>query len=686
MTDIPAYGVLTIFLLPLLSFCIIAFIIRPFFNHKPLYAGYLTIGSIGVSLALALWTLVSVNHSGAIECGPTEWIKIGGTTITLGLMIDQLTAVMVVVVCLCSLMVQIYSQGYMHGDAGYCRYYAFMSLFTASMLGLVMADNLIQVFVFWELVGLCSYLLIGFWFHRPSAAAAAKKAFLVTRIGDFGFLAAVLLLFFKTDPQALMDIGVAENVAQLAHSLNISALYQVAPELAAMAVAGTAVMTWAAIGIFAGAVGKSAQFPLHVWLPDAMEGPTPVSALIHSSTMVTAGVFLVARCFPMFAQSEVALITVAAIGAFTAIFAASMALVANDIKRVLAYCTVSQLGYMMLGLGAIGLVMFYGDHAAQPEAHLATAVTAIGMFHLLNHAFAKALLFLASGSVNHATGTFDMREMGGLRKHMRWTYLVYLIGTISMAGIWPLACFWSKDHILVEAMELNGALKVLFYMGMITVFMTAFYMFRTVFMTFHGEYRGEAAGHGDHGGHGSLHESPKVMLIPMFILSALAIGSGWLNNNGWFGRFFGEAVEGSIMERTFNMFTSHSGLPLISLALALLGAGLAYMVYIRKQPARESVGRVFPVPYKVFSRKYWMDELYENVFVVRVLVDGLFWIVQLFDTYVVDGLVNGVAGGTLVGGRVARRAQTGRLQAYGLVMLAGIVIIVGFVYLFTRWT
>jgi len=664
MTAIPEVGVWLIFLLPILSFVVISFVIRPFFNNKALYAGYLTIGSIAASLALALWTLLSVHSNGELSFDTHEWAVIGSTTINMGVMVDSLTAVMVVVVTVCSLMIQIYSQGYMHGDPGYCRYYAFMSLFTASMLGLVLADNLVQLFVFWELVGLCSYLLIGFWFHRPAAAAAAKKAFLVTRLGDFGLLAAVLYLYFRAD---------TFDIAELQHLAITGAL------------AG-GVLTWAAIGIFAGAVGKSAQFPLHVWLPDAMEGPTPVSALIHSSTMVTAGVFLVARCFPIFVGSETALTVVAAIGAFTAIFAASMALVANDIKRVLAYCTISQLGYMMLGLGAIGLHEFYGDHGTEHiELDVVKAAAYIGIFHLFTHAFTKALLFLGSGSVNHATGTFDMREMGGLRRHMPWTYLTYLVATVSVAGIWPLACFWSKDAIVVRAFELSGAQLVLFGLAMVTVFMTAFYMFRTVFMTFHGEYRGKSAGHGGHGEHGGLHESPKVMLIPMFILMALAIGSGWINVNGWFGDFFGWH-HAQPWHFAFTMFKEHSFLPLIALVVALVGVGLAYAMYIRKRPAGESVGRVFPQPYKVFSRKYWMDELYERVFVVRVLVDGLFWVLNLFDTYVVDGLVNGIAGGTIVSGRVVRRAQTGRLQAYGLVMLVGVVLIVGFVYLFVRWT
>ena len=670
MSDIPEAAVWLIFLLPLFSFVIISFIIRPFFNDRPRLAGYVTIASIAVSFIFALWALNSVRVQGELVFDPVEWVVIGNHTIKLGVMLDPLTAVMVVVVTLCSLMVQIYSQGYMHGDSGYCRYYAFMSLFTGSMLGLVLADNLIQLFVFWELVGLCSYLLIGFWFHKPSAAAAAKKAFIVTRIGDLGLLAAILVLFFRTEP------GTA------AHTLNISALYEAAPELAAMTSLGVSLMTLVAIGIFAGAVGKSAQFPLHVWLPDAMEGPTPVSALIHSSTMVTAGVFLVARCFPMFAHSEVALTTVGAIGAFTAIFAASMALVANDIKRVLAYCTVSQLGYMMLGLGAIGLVEFYGDHSEPVGIELAKGAAAIGIFHLFNHAFCKALLFLASGSVNHATGTFDMREMGGLRKHMPWTYLVYLIGTISMAGIWPLACFWSKDEIVAEAMELGGPRYILFILAMITVFMTAFYMFRTVFMTFHGEYRGGTASVHGHG-HGGLHESPAVMLVPMFVLAALAIGSGWINVNGWFSSFFGEHVSHS-WTHAFTLFTSHHGLPLISLIVALGGVAFAYMMYIRRQPSGEEVGRLLPTPYKVLSRKYWMDELYERVFVVRVLVDGVFWVLQWVDSNIVDGLVNGIAEGTIGSAGVIRQAQTGRLQAYGLVMFVGILVIAAFTYLFVK--
>ena len=661
MTEIPEYAVWLIFLLPILSFAFISLVIRPFFNHRAQYAAYLTIGCIAVALGLALWTLFSVlNAEGhQLEFLPHHWLTIGSTQISLGIMVDSLTAIMLVVVTMCSLMVQIYSQGYMHGDAGYARYFGAMSLFTGSMLGLVLADNLIQLYVFWELVGLCSYLLIGFWFHRPSAAAAAKKAFLVTRLGDFGFLAAILFLYFKT---GTADISELHHIA-------------VAGALAA------STLTWAAIGIFAGAVGKSAQFPLHVWLPDAMEGPTPVSALIHSSTMVTAGVFLVARTFPIFAGSEAALTTVATIGAFTAIFAASMALVATDIKRVLAYCTVSQLGYMMLGLGAAGLLLVEEGGWTLEAAAVATS---FGIFHLFNHAFAKALLFLASGSVNHATGTFDMRLMGGLRKHMPWTYAVFLIGSISIAGIWPLSCFWSKDEILVEAFKLSDARVILFYLGMITAFMTAFYMFRAVFMTFHGKYRGGATGEhgGSHDEHAHLHESPMVMVLPMVLLAGLAIGSGWLNVNGWFNQFFG-GHHSQPWTHAFTVFTSNHYLPLISFVIALLGIDLANAVYSARWISAEAIGKTFSTFYRVFYRKYWMDELYEKVFVARFLLNTVFRACHIFDTYVVDGVVNGLAGAAVGAGKVIRVAETGRLQTYGLIMLAGIVIIVAFIYWFT---
>jgi NADH-quinone oxidoreductase subunit L len=626
-----------IFLLPIFSFIIISVFIRPFVSPESKVAGYITITALIGSLALSIWALTEVlaapHHVVPVE--PIRWLVVGDLTINIGMTMDSLTAVMLIVVTMVSLMVQIYSQGYMKGDPGYHRYYAWMSLFTASMLGLVLANNLLQMFVFWEMVGLCSYLLIGFWFHRPTAANAAKKAFIVTRIGDFGFLAAILLLFSRTE------------------TFDIATLFERAPELATVSFLGASVLTWAAIGIFAGAMGKSAQFPLHVWLPDAMEGPTPVSALIHAATMVAAGVFLVARTFPLFEHSAVALTTVAAIGGFTAIFAASMGLVMNDIKRVLAYSTISQLGYMMLGLGTgIGGVT-------------------IGIFHLFNHAFFKALLFLGAGSVNHATGTFDMRQMGGLRKIMPWTYATFLIASLSLAGIWPLAGFWSKDEILISSWESR---PILFYLAMITVFMTAFYMFRVIFMTFGGEYRG--GGPEAHDGHP--HESPPTMVMPMVVLAVLAVISGLWNVTGQFGAFMGHGETHSFVEGFFGILTHP--LPWISLILAGLGILSAYAIYSAKWLSAERIGRMFSPLYTLFFRKYWLDELYENVIVRKVLIGGFFTIMQIFDSKGVDGVVNGLASVTTVGGRAIRRVQTGQLQLYGMVIGIGLLVIILFVY------
>ncbi len=635
----PPELVLAIFLLPFLSFVIISFILRPFFNHRPQLSGYVTIASIGTSLLLSIWALIEViGAEGHVLPMPDyEWLAIGDTAIRIGVTVDSLAAVMLIVVTSVSLLVQTYSLRYMRGDGGYARYFAFMSLFTGSMLGLVLADNLLFLYLFWEGVGLCSYLLIGFWFHKPEAARAATKAFVVTRIGDFGFLVAIIFLFFKT---GTFDIGELHHLAL------------------AGALGGTA-LTWAAIGIFSGAVGKSAQFPLHTWLPDAMEGPTPVSALIHAATMVAAGVYLVARMFPVFACSTEAITTVAIIGGFTAIFAATMGMVMNDIKRVLAYSTISQLGYMMLGLGAVGVAVSSG--AMPLEAGLALGV-AVGIFHLFNHAFFKSLLFLGAGSVNHATGTFDIREMGGLRKAMPWTYFTFLIASLSIAGIWPLSGFWSKEGILAQAWE---STPILFYLAMITVFMTAFYMFRVVFRAFGGEYRGQARG--SH----SLHESPLVMLIPMVILAILSVVSGWLPISGFLG---GES---------YSFFGALSS-PMAWASLVLAGAGifLAYAIYSAKWLSAESLRWRFAPLYTLFSRKYWLDELYERIFVIRLLVNGLFAALHWFDDHVVDGAVNGVAGGPIAAGRVIRRLQTGQLQAYAIAIFLGVLAIIACILIF----
>jgi len=649
-----------IFLLPLFSLLFISLILRPFFNNKPRLSGYTIIACLAAALGLSIWVLTS-SHQFPIQ-STVEWVVVGNFKISLGFVADNLTAIMLIVVSGVSLVVQIYSQGYMKGDPGYHRYFAWMSLFTMSMLGLVMASNLLLVYVFWEGVGLGSYLLIGFWFHRPSAAAAAKKAFIVTRFGDFGFLIGILILYFTYG---------TFNIAQL-------------NQMAVAGALGGTTFTLAMLGVFSGAVGKSAQFPLHVWLPDAMEGPTPVSSLIHAATMVAAGVYLVARTLPMFASSETAITMVAVIGGFTAIFAASMGLVMNDIKRVLAYSTISQLGYMMLGLGTVGVAMAKGF--LTPEEGIGLGI-AIGIFHLFTHAFFKCLLFLGAGSANHATGTFDMRLMGGLRKYMPWTFATFLVGSLSLAGIWPLAGFFSKDLILLNAWEHT---PVLFWLVMITVFMTAFYMFRAVFLTFGGEYRGgeagrhaDASGHGGHSSHGEPHESPAVMLFPMVILAIFAIGAGWSFWAGGAAKFLGQGsyagLAGAPWEQHgfFSLFTDvvKEPLPLIAVAVALGGIFLAYAIYSKKWLSADRIGQVFAPIYTVLIHKYFIDELYEQVLVNRVLVNGLFYGIQQFDTYVVDGTVNGLGKVTVRAGGALRKLQTGQLQSYGLAIVIGVVII-----------
>ncbi len=622
---IPSDLVWCIFLLPLISFVFIALVLKPL-NVNPKTSGYISIASVAVSLVLSIWVFISLISVSAHELiiPEFEWLVTGGLNLSFGLMIDMLTVVLLIVVTSVSLMVQIYSQGYMSGDKGYPRYFAYMSLFTASMLGLVMSNNLIMTYTFWELVGFCSYLLIGFWFHKPEAAAAAKKAFIVTRIGDFGFLAAILLLFSQT---GTLDITQLNNMA-------VTGL-----------LAGS-VLTWAAIGIFMGAVGKSAQFPLHVWLPDAMEGPTPVSALIHAATMVAAGVFLVARMYPLFENSATALLIVAIIGGFTAIFAATMGLVSNDIKRVLAYSTISQLGYMMLGLGTGGI--------------------AIGIFHLFNHAFFKSLLFLGAGSVNHATGTFDMRRMGGLRKVMPYTFITFLIAALSMTGIWPLAGFWSKDEILVSALS---AQPILFVLGFITVFMTAFYMFRIIFMTFFGEYRGDQ----------KAHESPKVMLIPMIILAFLAITGGLLNANGWFDSMFGHGEVEGFWGGFFGIL-AHP-LTWLSLLMTIAGIFCAYAIYKARWLSADAIIQLFRPLYNIFNKKYWIDDLYETIIGKKVLLNGLFSVMKSFDISIVDKAVNGVATSIFETGRVIKKIQTGQLQMYSMFILFGIILIAAGIFI-----
>ena len=642
---IPEEAVWTILFLPLASFLVISLIVRPFFNNVPFQSALITIVTIAGSLALSSWVLQSVIKEGIpLSFASHEWITVGTLTIRLGLIVDPLTAIMLVVVTGVSLMVQVYSVGYMRDDPGYSRYFAIMSLFTASMIGLVTASNIVQLYVFWELVGVCSYLLIGFWFNRPVAAAAAKKAFIVTRIGDFGFLVAILYLFFNGSSLEIADINATALPSGLA-------------------------MTWLAMGIFAGAVGKSAQFPLHVWLPDAMEGPTPVSALIHAATMVVAGVFLVARFFPVFEASSDAMSTVALVGAFTALFAATMGLAMNDIKRVLAYSTISQLGYMMaaLGVGAYGAAIF----------------------HLFNHAFFKALLFMGAGSVNHATGTFDMRYMGGLWRRMPWTYVTVVIGALSLAGIFPLAGFWSKDEILLHAWRGSSAVDAaVFWLLIIGVFVTAAYAFRMVYMTFHGDFKGgvdreleeRAAGMPAGASHGvHLAESPVVMVAPMVVLGVAAVVSGYVANPlGFSGGFLG------IDSHWFTQFVSlpdlhlekfSSSLAIVSLLVAAAGILLATVLYLRPTFQLDKMGRGYRRVRDVVSEKYYMDDLYERQIVsrsfYRVIAGSLDW----FDRRIVDNVAELVGWVSRNIGRAIRVAQTGQVQGYAVGISVGITVI-----------
>ena len=686
-----------IFFLPLISFLLISLVIRPFLNRYALASGGVLIAALTVSFALSVWTLRQHNHGADLSFPAHTWLDLGDAAIQMGLLLDPLTNVMLVVVSGVSLVVQIYSLGYMRHDPGVARYYAYMSLFTAAMLGLVLSANVVQLYAFWELVGVSSYLLIGFWHDRPAAAAAAKKAFIVTRIGDVGFLLAIIYLFFQGPEFAAAGLN----------PLHIPDIWQATQPLAAGgAILGGMALTWVALGIFAGAAGKSGQFPLHTWLPDAMEGPTPVSALIHAATMVAAGVFLVARFYPLFQESREALTVVALVGGFTAFAAATLGLVMNDIKRVMAYSTISQLGYMMaaLGIGAFGPALF----------------------HLFTHAWFKALLFLGAGSVNHASGTFNMRYMGGLRRAMPWTYALTLIGGLSLVGIVPLAGFWSKDEILTVAWQGGGLVdpwvsRTVFGLLIAGVLLTAFYTFRMLFLTFHGEFRGGGAqeirdaearqepvpGAVSEEVHRA--ESPWVMVGPMLFLGLPAVITGYLVNPQWVKSFLlipahwlNEYLESGVPFGHLKTPYFSWEIALLSTAVALAGIGLAYLLYQRlasrgTRPAgpatevepelthsaaeevaelpAEPLTRLGPI-HTLLSQRYYVDPLYEGLVVRRGFYRYLAGAVDWLDRTWVDGFVDFLAGMTRNGGRLLVQLQTGQVQFYGAVIVLGAILIV----------
>ena len=657
------------YLIPL--FPLAGFLINGILGKRYLSRGVvqtLGAGMVGLSLAVAIHSFAALIMSGQevyvtklfTWIPPDMTVLANGTAgtpfqINFAFRYDALTAVMTLVVTGVGFLIHVYSAGYMAHDAGVARFFSYLNLFTSAMLILVLGADLAVMFIGWEGVGLCSYLLIGFWYEKDSAANAGKKAFITNRIGDFGFILGMGLLVYYLGTLDITTISTAVGKGMLTKNI------------------ATAI----ALLLFVGATGKSAQIPLYTWLPDAMEGPTPVSALIHAATMVTAGVYMVARMNVLFTFSGTALEVVALVGALTAVYAASMGLVQNDIKRVLAYSTISQLGYMFLGLGV-------GAYAA-------------GVFHLMTHAFFKSLLFLSAGSVIHAlSGEQDMRNMGGLKSSLKSTYTVFLVGALAIAGIPGLAGFFSKDEILAAAFA-SGNYTV-WGLGLAGAGMTAFYMFRLIFMTFFGKSRlsHEAAHH--------LHESPAVMLVPLFILAGLSVIGGYvglpavLGGGNWFGAFLAP-ITGH-----HEIHLSHETEYLLmaaSVGVGLLGIGIAYIFYVMKEgrPAAVIAAKLSAL-YRLLYGKYFIDEFYNGVIVAGIMklgtllgrfdlgiidgiVNGAAWITRavssgsiLFDGTVIDGAVNGVSKIHLFWSRLLRRIQTGYVYNYALAIVVGVFIII----------
>ncbi len=627
------------------------------------------ISIIGAAMVLSFAILWSQIHGHEVYSRSIEWAAAGDFNLTVGYTIDHLSALMLVVVTTVAFLVMIYTDGYMAHDPGYVRFYAYLSIFSSSMLGLVISPNLVQIYIFWELVGMCSYLLIGFWYDRQPAADACQKAFVTNRVGDFGLLLGMLGLYWATGSFEFGTMG--DRLSLLVDSGTLSAA------LAALF----------AILVFLGPVAKSAQFPLHVWLPDAMEGPTPISALIHAATMVAAGVFLIARMYPVFENIPLAMNTIAWTGAFTAFLGATIALTQNDIKKGLAYSTMSQLGYMVMAMGI-------GSYSA-------------GLFHLMTHAYFKAMLFLCSGSVIHGMEAVvghdpvlaqDMRLMGGLRKYMPITAGTFLIGNLAICGIPPFAGFWSKDEILGQAMEANPALWVV---GWLTAGLTAFYMFRMYFMTFEGEFRGNDSGirqklltesgvafgpgamdakEGEHHGHSETpHESPLTMALPLLVLAVPSVGIGFIGRP-W-ENYFEEFIHapGKIIEETglfdWNEFLVMAGL---SVAIATVGIIVALLMYRLKNIDPNAIAKKIPSLYQLSLNKWYIDDIYNKVFVVgcRRLARQIMEV----DYRVVDGAVNLTGLATLVSGEGLKYLENGRAQFYALIVFAAVL---GFVLVFS---
>jgi len=598
-------------LIPLLPF--IAFVINIVFgrNYIKDKAHWIAVPAVAGSFILSLSAFMDVQAGNVVNVNLYSWISSGDFHVTVGFLIDQLSAIMLIVVTSISTLIFIYSIGYMHGDGGYYRFFAYLSLFVFSMLILVMANNFLLMYFGWEAVGLCSYFLIGFWFHKKSAGDAGKKAFIVNRFGDFGFGLGVILIFLTFGSLDYMQVfGQAGTI--VGQTINLFG-YDV--ELITL-------------------ICLLLQIPLHVWLPDAMEGPTPVSALIHAATMVTAGVFMVARTNPLFSMSEIAMNTVAIVGGVTAIFAATIALVQNDIKRVIAYSTVSQLGYMFLALGV-------GAYSA-------------GIFHLYTHAYFKALLFLGSGSVIHA---------------------LHHAATLSITGIPFLSGFFSKDEILWRAFLAGDLGKFLWFLGTLAALLTAFYSWRLIYLTFHGEYRG-GEGQEDH-----IHESPKVITVPLMFLAFGAIFAGYVGIPPLFvehGDKIGEFLA-PVLGHPEGHGTHAQEFFVIgaSILVALAGWFVAYTMYLKKTDLPQKIGSMFQPIHTLLFNKYYIDELYSKT-IVQPMLKASDKIVLAFDTYIIEGFVNGLP--NLIGAfsKRLRTVQTGFLGNYGLAMAIGALFIIGY--------
>jgi len=630
-------------LIPLIPFVVFLLLGLNHRRIKPAVSGYIGVLGLLASALLSYFTAYKYFFTvpkleGVYQqiTHKTVWMNFTDTLqIDMGVLIDPISVMMLVVVSTISLVVHIYSRGYMKGDPGYTKFFAFLALFTFSMLGLVLATNLFQIYIFWELVGVSSFLLIGYYYTKPAAIIAAKKAFIVTRFADLFFLIGIITIGFYT---GTFDFETLNNPAG-----------EVITNWASTSFMGLSVLTWALILIFIGGAGKSAMFPLHIWLPDAMEGPTPVSALIHAATMVVAGVYLVARLFPMyyFIEDGFALNIVAYVGGFSSLFAAIIAITQHDIKRVLAFSTMSQIGYMMMALGVSG----YDGH--EGVGYMAS------MFHLFTHAMFKALLFLGAGSVIHAVHSNMMGDMGNLKKYMPITNITFLIAAFAIAGVPPFAGFWSKDEILVAAFEHS---KVLYGVGLFVAGLTAFYMFRLYFSIFHGKKTNY-----EH----TPHESPASMTFPLLFLAVMSIVAGFIP--------FSEYVTANKVP-----FEAHLNYPLAAIAVitGLIGIILAYVFYKNPTEYPAKCRKAFGSFYKWAYAKFYWDEIY--FFITRkIIFNCISQPIAWFDKNVVDAFMEGIGSGTIQVSEKTKKIQSGRFQDYAMAFVGGAVVIaIVLIYIF----